>query len=416
MNKKIYLILLIVFILFEALSAQGGPIYSRYGVGDLIHSSTGRRLGFGGLGLAVIDKDYVDEFNPASWTKLTTTRFGLSAKYIGANYSDLNTNSFFTNVIFSGFNIGFPLDRELGISMVLGLVPISATRYDIQKDIVDENFGSYSNEYLGNGSLSKIFLGTSVIIPSNTSIGASFEYYTGTNDYTSSQVFPDNSEFTDISFQTQYKYRGIGGTFSAISTNMLNLFHDTTNSELRLSGLLNVQSDLTTDTLIVTNTSIGELERLTGETTTSIPYKVILGASYAWDKKYIILFDYLFQPFSKYEFDGTTNKNLKDLTRFSLGFEYKNKKLGMHASAFEQMSYRLGISYEETQYTFNGININQYSLHGGFSVPFGDFNLIDFGIAAGIRGTTDSNLIKEKFVSATFTLTLGELWFVRENR
>ncbi len=85
----------------------------------LIHTSTGRRLGFGGLGLAIIDKDYIDGFNPASWTRLRTTRFGLSAKYIGANYADVNSSSFHTNVIFSGFTIGFPIDRELGISVAL---------------------------------------------------------------------------------------------------------------------------------------------------------------------------------------------------------------------------------------------------------------------------------------------------------
>ena len=64
---------------------QGGPIYSRYGVGDLIHSSSARRLGFGALGSAVVDRDYVDGYNPASWSNLYFTRFSLSAKYLGAN-------------------------------------------------------------------------------------------------------------------------------------------------------------------------------------------------------------------------------------------------------------------------------------------------------------------------------------------
>ena len=88
----------------------------------------------------------------------------------------------------------------------------------------------------------------------------------------------------------------------------------------------------------------------------------------------------------------------------------------MHPTTFEQMAFRAGFSYEETQYTFEGININQYSLHGGVTIPFGDINLIDFSIAAGVRGTTENSLIKEKFISAAFTLTLGELWFTREDR
>ncbi len=373
-------------------------------------------MGFGELGSAVIDKDYIDGFNPASWTKLNITRFSLSAKYLGANYSDLNSSSFHTDVIFSGFTIGFPIDRELGISAALGLVPVSSTKYNIENDIVDTNLGSYKNSFTGSGSLSKIFFGASVLVPTNTSLGATIEYYTGTNNYTSSQIFADDSDFNDITYSAQYKYRGLGATFSAISGNIIHYFNDSTNSDFRISALTSLQTDLTTDTLIALTTSIGDLERLTGETTTTLPVKVILGASYGWNNKYLLLFDYLYQPFSKFTFNGTYNKNLKDLTKYSLGFQYKNKSLGMHPTTLEQMSYRFGLSYEETQYTFDGININQYSLHTGISVPFGNLNLIDFGISAGIRGTTDNNLIEEKFIKATFTLTFGELWFVRENR
>lgn len=416
MIKKLYYTLLVIFITFEVFIAQGGSIYSRNGIGDLFHSSSARRLGFGELGSAIIDKDYVDGFNPASWTSLRYTRFSLSARYSGASYSDINISSFHTNVMFSGFTLGFPIDRELGITLALGLIPISATRYDVVNDVTNPELGNYKNSFNGSGSLSKMFLGTSIKIPTNTSLGATFEYYTGTNNYYSDQKFDDNSEFDDISYKTQYKFRGVGATFSVISGNILNLLQDSSDSQLRLSAVSNIKSGLTTDTLIIANTSIGELERLTGETETILPIKLTFGASYAWNKKYLILFDYHFQPYSKYTFNGKTDFNLKDLTKYSLGFEYKNKSLGMHPTALEQMSYRLGVSYEETQYTFNGININQYSVHGGFSVPFGDINMIDFGLSVGVRGTTDSNLIKEQFINASVTLTLGELWFVRENR
>jgi len=130
----------------------------------------------------------------------------------------------------------------------------------------------------------------------------------------------------------------------------------------------------------------------------------------------LILFDYLFQPFSKYQFNGKYDTNLKDLTKYSLGFAYKDKSVRMNSTALERISYRFGFSYEETQYTFNGININQYSLHSGITIPFGDINMIDFAIMAGLRGTTENNLIKEQFINAAITLTLGELWFVREDR
>ncbi|MDA3861972.1 MAG: hypothetical protein PF445_12190 [Melioribacteraceae bacterium] len=416
MNKKKYYIVLLLFLTFDLVIAQGGQIYSRYGIGDLIHTSSARSLGFGGLGSAVIDRDYVDGYNPASWSNLYFTRFSLSAKYVGANYSDINSSSFHSNVIFSGFTIGFPVYKKLGISVALGLIPVSAVSYNINNNLEDENLGGYTESFSGKGSISKVFLGTSFKVPTNTSLGASVEYYTGTNNYTSSQDFDDNSTFHDISYQTQYKYRGVGATVAAISGNLINLFNDSNSSEFRLSALANITSDLTTDTLIIATTSIGELENISGETQTILPTKYTLGASYSWSKKYLILFDYVYQPFSEYKFNGKYDSNLKDLAKYSVGFEYKNKSLGMHPTTFEQMAFRVGASYEETQYTFDGININQYSVHGGVTIPFGDINLIDFSIAAGLRGTTENNLIKEQFFSAAFSLTLGELWFSRVDR
>lgn len=416
MNRKIYYIVLFVFVAFELHFGQGGSVYSRYGIGDVIHSSSAHRMGFGGLGSTVIDKDYIDGYSPASWSGLNFTRFGISLKYLGADYSDVNLSSFHTNVIFSGFTLGFPLDRDLGISLVLGLVPVSSLKYSITDNVTSPVLGDLQKTFVGSGSISKVFIGSSVIIPTNTSLGITAEYYTGTNNYSSSQDFDELSEFTDISYKTKYKYRGVGTTISAISGNILDLFQEPGTNEFRISALANLTSELITDTSVIASTSIGEIEYLVGETTTILPTKYTFGASYAWNKKYLVLFDYVFQPFSDYQFNGKYDSNLKDLSKYSLGFEYKNKTLSMHASTFEQMSFRIGVSYEETQYTFDGINIDQYSLHGGVTIPFGDINLIDFSVATGYRGTTDNNLIKEQFISATFTLTLGELWFVRDDR
>jgi hypothetical protein len=415
MNKYLKYTIVCIFLFTQIISAQGGPIYSRYGIGDPIHSNTARRLGFGSLGSAVIDKDYIDGYNPASWTNLYFTRFDLSLKYAGVNYEDNNSSVFHSNTIFSGFTIGFPVQRDLGISVAIGLVPIAALSYDIENNKNNIHFGDYKEAFSGTGSVSKIFIGSSVKIPTNTSLGATLEYYSGTNNYKSAQVFLESNDFTDVAYETKYKYSGVGTTLSLITGNIMDLF-EKGDTELRLSVMANLVSDLTTDTSLVTSTSIGELIPSEGETVTILPTKYTFGASFAWSKKYLLLFDYVYQPWTDYQFNSKYDPNLKDLTKVSLGFQYKDRTIGMHATTAEQMSYRAGVSYEETQYTFNGININSVSLHAGVTVPFGDINLIDFSIAIGTRGTTEQNLIKEKFITGALTLTLGELWFVRQER
>jgi len=419
MNKVIYYIVFATIITVNFLSAQNGAVYSRFGIGDLVNSPTAYRIGFGELGSAVIDKDYIDGYNPASWTNLEFTRLGISARYLGTSSSNGNSSIFHSNVVFSGFTIGFPIQKDLGISLAIGLIPVSALNYNISNSLNNSFLGDYVETFKGSGSLSKVFIGSSVLVPTNASIGLALEYYTGTNNYLSSQDFVSNSKFKDISYETQYKYRGMGSTFSVISGNIFDLFDNSessNNSVLRFSAIANFKSELTTDTSIVATTSIGKIENLIGEVKTVLPSKFTFGTSYGWNDKYLIILDYLFQPFSKFQFNKKYDNNLKDRIKFSLGFEYKNKSARMNASMLEKISYRFGVSYEETQYKFNGININQYSLHSGITIPFGDINLIDFAIVAGLRGTTDNNLIKEQFINAAFTLTLGELWFVREDR
>jgi hypothetical protein len=83
---------------------------------------------------------------------------------------------------------------------------------------------------------------------------------------------------------------------------------------------------------------------------------------------------------------------------------------------WEQFDVRGGLSFEDSQYEVFGENIMQYMLHFGFSFPIGDFNTVDIGLAYGFRGKTESNLIKEDIFRGTVSISLGELWFVRQER
>lgn len=416
MNKNLIKILFLFLVINQFLFAQVGPIYSRYGIGDQIHSHTARRMGFGDLGSAIIDKDYVDGYNPASWSNLKLTRFGISGKFLGATYSDKNGSVYANNFIFSGFTLGFPIERSLGISMAIGLIPISALKYEIAESGSDSLLGNYDDKYKGSGSLSKIFIGASTELPFKFSLGAMFEYYSGTNDYSTKRNFSNSSSYSSIYYDTRYKYSGLGTTVSLISGNVFEYFNKETSFEFRLSGMMNFVSDLTTDTTLVTGTSIGELTPREGEVITKIPTKYTFGAVFGWDEEYLVLFDYVYQPWNEYTFNNTYEKKFKELIKYSLGFQYKPIVRSIHASSWEQTSLRCGLSFEETQYSFDGINIDAYSVHAGVTFPFSSVNLIDLGIAFGIRGKKENNLVKEQFIKAAITLSLGELWFQREDR
>lgn len=103
------------------------------------------------------------------------------------------------------------------------------------------------------------------------------------------------------------------------------------------------------------------------------------------------------------------------MTKISFGMEYRNPDFRSQ-SFWEQIMLRLGLSYEQTQYEINGNGVDQYSIYTGFSVPLSFDNTLDFGFQYGKRGTTESNLIKENIFKFSVSLSVGELWFLRQDR
>jgi hypothetical protein len=149
-----------------------------------------------------------------------------------------------------------------------------------------------------------------------------------------------------------------------------------------------------------------------GSTETEIPVRFNGGISFVFDESYNISLDYMYQPMSEYSFNYLNDVHLRNAAKYSAAFEYKPKKsAGM--STWEQIIWRFGLSYEQTQYRFNGQGIDQFSTFGGLSYPLGVENSIDIAIQYSKRGTTENNLLNENSIRVYFGLSFGELWFLR---
>jgi hypothetical protein len=105
----------------------------------------------------------------------------------------------------------------------------------------------------------------------------------------------------------------------------------------------------------------------------------------------------------------------------SAGVEYRaTRELG--SNFWDQIILRGGLSYEQTQYFVDPNNtgtrtgINQFSVFGGFSLPLSYANTIDIGLQYTSRGTTDASLIKENGFRIAFGISLGDIWFLRDEK
>jgi hypothetical protein len=193
---------------------------------------------------------------------------------------------------------------------------------------------------------------------------------------------------------------------------MSGLLNSESITNLRFGLSSNIISKLETDTSFVTTSSsvVDTLGLGTGEL--EVPMRLNVGLHIAFVNSYNFALDYFYQPWTDMKLSGINQLNLSDVHKVSLGFEFRpQREPGM--SFWEQIMLRAGLSYEMSQYKFEGNELKQYSVFTGFALPLSDQNTLDFGFEYSIRGTTEDNLLEENFLRINLGISFGELWFVR---
>lgn len=418
MKPKYFLILSFVILLAENyhLLAQSSSSYSRYGIGDIDYSYSVRRMGMGQLGTAVADADFISIINPASLYKIDKTRFEFSLNSEATYLSNSQKTDYYADTDFGGFTFGIPINYRNGIGMAIGVVPFSNVSYEILEPYYPENsiFGDFKVKYTGEGGLSKVFVSSSFTLPMDLSIGASFDYYFGNTSYKARVEFV-NSRIFASEYEIIHRNSGIGGTFGLISPDFSRLLSLRAFSDFRIGVAVNLFSNLRDDTLLTSISTFGINTLSQGVGEISIPTKYSLGMSFVLDYKFLICLDYTSQAWSKYLVNNVSSYPLQDAYKISGGFEYLPLN-DIGNTFWEEIIFRAGLSYEQTQYIFYDTGINQYSVSLGASLPLGTGNTMDIALMYSRRGTKESNLLQEDVIKLGLGLSLGELWFLRQER
>ena len=418
MKPKYFLILSFVILLAENyhLLAQSSSSYSRYGIGDIDYSYSVRRMGMGQLGTAVADADFISIINPASLYKIDKTRFEFSLNSEATYLSNSQKTDYYADTDFGGFTFGIPINYRNGIGMAIGVVPFSNVSYEILEPYYPENsiFGDFNVKYTGEGGLSKVFISSSFLLPIDLSIGASFDYYFGNTSYKARVEFV-NSRIFASEYEIIHRNSGIGGTFGLISPDFSRLLSLRAFSDFRIGFAVNLFSNLRDDTLLTSISTVGINTLSQGVGEISIPTKYSLGMSFVLDYKFLICLDYSSQAWSKYLVNNASSYPLQDAYKISGGFEYIPLN-DIGSTFWEEIILRAGLSYEQTQYIFYNIGINQYSVSLGASLPLGTGNTVDIALMYARRGTKESNLLQEDVIKLGLGLSLGELWFLRQEK
>lgn len=410
MHKRIFITFILIILGVVNSYSQSNSSYTRFGLGDVEHSTSARKIGIGQLGISVIDDNSISTLNPATWYKMKGTRFSVDLSYIGLMVSDDNNSSFYSETDFKGFTFGFPISEDYGIGLATGLIPYSRVSYKAQQKVSGNE--PFTADYEGKGGLSEIFIGTSVLLPGNFSIGATLDYYFGSFSYITDLSFENTSRFP-AQFEKLHKATGFGTTVGILSPDISSVFGlPEIINNLRLGASIKIIPEMDTDTLLISRSVTIEDTIINNRTTMEIPQRISAGLSFNLYTNYLITFDYAFQEWSTFKIGNQTQNVLRDLHKISTGFEYKP----IHfpgASVWEQIIWRAGLSFEKTQYLIKNKGIDQFSVFGGLSFPLGIENSIDVAVQYSMRGTTDSGLLRENIIKLNLGISFGEVWFLR---
>ncbi len=411
----------------HAQSTNDGSIYSSFGVGELRTFPSAQIQALGGGGTGMLSFNYLNSGNPATWSDQVLTRFSAGMLFQGVEATDASNNSStLTEGTLNTFQFSFPiLDRKLGVA--LAYEPYSRMNYRVQlpgtlePDPVLGDTNSFLLSNVGSGGLQRVIGGVGYRINENLSVGASLNYVFGILENTRRTEFEGRRDIQDAHLANTTRLSGLTGTVGATLT-IPTLVSD--NDYLSIGAALTLPASLS-GTRVRTLSANDGVDRDTLGTpvdgSLTLPLRAQLGAAFMYDNRWTFVADGLYEPWSGFDSDfalggydpveGTSGFN--DRIRASFGAEYLPAGNDMLRPFPARVAYRLGFYYDQAYVTPNpDVSLSTIALTGGFGLP----TLIpgtrfDIGFEAGLRGTTDHDLIRDRFYRISASINFGERWF-----
>lgn len=77
------------------------------------------------------------------------------------------------------------------------------------------------------------------------------------------------------------------------------------------------------------------------------------------------------------------------------------------------MTYRTGVSIEESPYLINGKPLKDLGINFGLSLPVSRVSSLDLAVRWGKRGNVSDNTIEETYFKIYFGVTFNDQWFIK---
>ena len=403
-ERKIYRLIVLWMVLLSPFTFHLSPLsaqnlssspYSRYAYGDMNENVPTAYRGMGGIGFGMRSNTAINPSQPASYTSIDTLTFmmDVAASVSWSRYQDASGMRNKANGNLEYLTIQIPLYKRW-IAMSVGLLPYSSVGYSIV--LSDSTAGGsyhYKIDYDGTGNISEVYGGLSFNILNWFALGMNVYYMWGDLQRMRALAFTESNLNTIVQDE-----------ILSVSTVRLRYGAHSFN----IGGIYENKMKMHADLMIIETETEDSIPVYQGGW--QVPTVWGVGASYSWNNRLTIGFDFERQCMSSALYNGAPGKEsgLQDKNRYALGVEYRHNPLGR--KYVDNMRWRAGISVQDEYLASIGAKRINASIGIGFPV-YGLGTMVNTTLEYTHRGSKSG--LEDNGLRFTLGISVAETWFFK---
>ena len=391
--------------------------YSQFGLGVLSDRSQGMSRGMNGVGVALQNGNQLNTLNPASYGGVDSLTMIFDASITGqlTNFQEGNTRQNAKTANFEYITASFRAWRNVGVAV--GILPVSNVGYSYTtKNVINEEYGTLSESYSGEGGLREAFIGVGWRVLKPLSVGVNAGYLWGdfnrtvlaTNSKINSQMKSYSATVKSYKLDAGIQWQQQMGR------------HDM----LTLGATLGVGHKLNADpSLSIISVAEADTTTLTAKNGLELPWSWAVGMAWKHHNSLTIAADVELQKWGNTVFPtyaignkyAATKGLLKDRLSMSAGVEWVPNATDIR-HYLRRVHYRFGAGLTSPYYKIGNQNgPRDFSVSMGLGLPIQNTynNRSILNISGQWVRSSAKDFITENMFRINIGITFNERWFAK---
>lgn len=419
-HKGILVALCVTFSAIQASAQAARTPYSSFGIGEPYGASLVNQQGMAGVGVSQPQFYYINNQNPALlvYNSINTAfQAGIimERRTIAGDTLSETTKGGNMNYLVTAFPI-----KPGRWTTSVGLTPYTTVNYLLEyNDHVIDRPEEVSITEEGKGGLTQLYWSNGVRLTKDLAVGlkASYIFSSIVNTHTNVLIgSPQPINYVAAIEEKSYVKDFAFGTGISFSKDSLFNRHQ---YRLSIGAVYNFATDLK-----ATKTDRIYRIRPTGDTTDvsvlpsslkssfSIPASLTVGVSLSRGIIWNIGTEFTYEDWAAFRDINGHSSGMQPAWRAALGGEITPDPFDPD-NYLKRMSYRVGLSMEESPFVANGNPVRDLGINFGFRLPAGRYNSVDLAFKYGKRGDKGENILEETYFKIFFGIAFNDQWFIK---